>query len=84
MKIILFILLLSRSSLAANPLQWTSFPRSAVVGNTYTLTWEGGDGTVRTDFLPIGDMLIYIQPITLVLKKGPSSDLITVEALSSL
>jgi hypothetical protein len=53
-------ILLAHCALAADPLQFTGFPRSASVGKTYTLTWSGGDGSVRTSFSPTRDVLIRL------------------------
>lgn len=46
LRIALLVLSLTRCALAADPLQLTSFPASVSIGKTYTLTWQGGDGSV--------------------------------------
>jgi hypothetical protein len=42
------VVLLIHYALAAGTLEFTSFPSSVSIGKTYNVTWQGGDGSVRT------------------------------------
>lgn len=54
--------------LAQGGIQFTSVPPSVNVGQSYTITWSGGDST---------------QPVTIVLREGNPGDLTTVATITS-
>jgi len=56
------------AAVAQTVIQFTSFPSSVQVGSTYQITWQGGDSSA---------------PATIILRKGPSGNLGTVETLTT-
>jgi len=58
LKVLLVVFCLVELSLAQSSIQFTSVPTSVVVGQTYTLTWSGGQSDqagVDTTLLASGD-----------------------------
>jgi len=68
LKSIVSVALFAVYAVAQSSIAFTSFPTNVQAGQTYNLTWEGGDST---------------QPVTILLRQGDPNNLQTVTSLTS-
>lgn len=70
-------------ALAQTKIAFTSVPAEVEAGDTYNITWGGGNDSVSVEQGKGGTVVLTArQPVTLTLRKGDPNDLETIEVLA--